>query len=1782
MQTLEEQVLQLQKKNIDKMPKSISLEQATRRDDLNSILEAMPSYKDNPMERFAKGAISGLQSMSDIVPSLEIYGQQVDLAIGGYFGAKPETIERKALNLATSYRNLQAKQQERFKYTNPEDANSWAFGIGQGAFNYGLMLVGGGLVGAGVKAAGASAAAKIAATSATGLTANALLENVEQQSERMPLNQKNQVDVEQITPEWARSSAIGTTAYLGISTLLERGFGFGKQVKMWETPVKTSNKAIKVSSPVIKQAAKTALSEGMTEGLQSLASTGILLAEGKIDVSQLPERLQDAWKEAVIGGLLGGTAGTAVGINQAHNVKTMLNEEISKVITDPEECEKVVEAIYDSGTIEMTNVISKELELSSELNNKHGAIYDSMQGAIYDAINNSGAFQGIEEAEIAQYVSDTAKMFANQVLAEANKRGVLIDEVLKAGDIKYENGKILLQAGKDIIAETPVVSEEVSAEIVTEEMSSEDRDIKTNLEAQIEESKKKAKNPNFYDGFNVVVKNGIVKVEKNGILSKSGFQYNKGATTENTGANWNIDAIGNLINKWNNENGQTKLFQSAAMYKERDAQNIKEFYNKVQKMPDDINKVKYSIPNKKISIPASAMHHANVEHNLTDTDWENIVNNIDNIFIAGETKDANAYSKENYRVGIKAGNKYYGLIIGIENKDNYIATAFPNTKNGVEAWVNEKGKTPSKVLSEKSAEAPLSKRSSNDIITYLKQNLNPNDKLNQLKDNPKQPKIYKGSYSVSQKAIELFKDADYSTLPHEFAHFWLDNMWQFARSGKASEAYKNNFQGVLDWLGVKDNQINLTTAQQEKFARGYEKYLYNGYAPNGLIQGAFDDYDKWLQKVYKDAKELRVKLNADAIEFFDTMTTGELPEYDIPETQAEIREKNIEQVNKDIQEARKFVVEKQTEYNNYDNGNTITKDTVPVTTEGEKRQSKAYTNQAAILGIAEQLDYNKANIEEQNKLATDFVKNNFDEARQVVMGEKEAPSDILKNAIYNAYLKEMLAIGDNDAYIEALRNQSLELTRAGQEIASQRGAIENIFDSGYWIRRIENLKKMRLAAKKFGGVTGAETEEALSKMNNYIKNKVDEVMPQFMEATEEEQKQIAEKLSKEIAAEFKAKSSDTLYQSMREPSELRTRTNAYNYLYRYINGALGLELTRAQSNEIIAKTQAIQKAIETTRNRNGNPSALFFKNISEMEAYANSIEPSPALAILTSTVGRGNMLFSPKTILLNIESNIVNFFTEAVTRRIANQAANAVVDNQVIKDYLAYSREVFNTSGYQVSSMPTLDPTTQILSEKMTTTGGKGIANSLGRFFEQTIFKYGLGAPDLYFKDMTFIDTANLLASKEAKGDAKKATELFKDICLIEPKTAAGKRIREIAINEALVATYQNKGKISELALGIRNAFNKVSGQLHIGDMLSPFVKTPANVIGLGFDYSMGGLLALKNIETIYNDIKNGTFTDTTRNSLRSLSRNGIGFVAAMLIASMIDDDDYIPDYALLNPKERELVKLKGGVFNSIKIGNKYVSLDYFGPLAMPLVSVLNARRGKDVKSKVWDYFQGSAYQALKLPVVGDLKDLLEGTGRTLTKDVDTNIKTLFDASVDFISSRAIPAIVTDIAKMTDEYERETNNDAIKRLQSKIPVWREELPAQYNYGTGRARETQNPVSILLTGARVKEEISSSVIREINKLDKKNTEEKVGLSKVTKTGKLSELKESQKIKVEKQFAKRYATEVNQLIHTNKYSALDNNEKVKAINKVRDSIRDDLKVEYGLAKPKKKRSKNAYKK
>ena len=156
---------------------------------------------------------------------------------------------------------------------------------------------------------------------------------------------------------------------------------------------------------------------------------------------------------------------------------------------------------------------------------------------------------------------------------------------------------------------------------------------------------------------------------------------------------------------------------------------------------------------------------------------------------------------EYYRfyVPIKIGRDIFTIRIVAENnvKNNLFNIEFGNVYDLI---IDKKMQTSS---TSPAKQGSLLKSAPNNIITNNTNNFNPKqitieDMLRgiedtdgnlyfQLKNNPKQPKVYRGAYDVSAKAIELFKDADYSTLPHEFAHWYLNTLVEDAKYHEGSK-----------------------------------------------------------------------------------------------------------------------------------------------------------------------------------------------------------------------------------------------------------------------------------------------------------------------------------------------------------------------------------------------------------------------------------------------------------------------------------------------------------------------------------------------------------------------------------------------------------------------------------------------------------------------------------------------------------------------------------------------------------------------------------------------------------------------------------------------------------------------------------------------------------------------------------------------------------------------------------------------------------------------------------
>mgnify|MGYP002765179639 CR=1 FL=1 len=176
---------------------------------------------------------------------------------------------------------------------------------------------------------------------------------------------------------------------------------------------------------------------------------------------------------------------------------------------------------------------------------------------------------------------------------------------------------------------------------------------------------------------------------------------------------------------------------------------------------------------------------------------------------------------------------------------------------------------------------------------------------------------YQGSYDRNANVIELFDGANESTVIHEGAHMFLsmlENMSPMSEENVATyfngdtvkaRAALKNMQGDLttirSWAAFSEDHLSeykgtilekeftkyaediragkagaMERWMQERFARGFEKYLMDGSAPTKEMQDVFRRFKKWLTDIYKTVKNLgNVELTPEIKDIFDRMISTE-------------------------------------------------------------------------------------------------------------------------------------------------------------------------------------------------------------------------------------------------------------------------------------------------------------------------------------------------------------------------------------------------------------------------------------------------------------------------------------------------------------------------------------------------------------------------------------------------------------------------------------------------------------------------------------------------------------------------------------------------------------------------------------------------------------------------------------------------------------------------------------------------------------------------------------------
>lgn len=166
----------------------------------------------------------------------------------------------------------------------------------------------------------------------------------------------------------------------------------------------------------------------------------------------------------------------------------------------------------------------------------------------------------------------------------------------------------------------------------------------------------------------------------------------------------------------------------------------------------------------------------------------------------------------------------------------------------------------------------------------------------------------RGAFDANTGAIHLFDAADQSSFIHESAHMYLTEMERMVQEEGAPKQLVEDWHTIQDWASYADGRLDdykgtrlekefagyeaairkaresgdtvaIKAAEerwmQERFARGFERYIAEGKAPVKELQGPFRRFKKWLVSIYRDLTNLGKEPSNDVRRVMDRMLASD-------------------------------------------------------------------------------------------------------------------------------------------------------------------------------------------------------------------------------------------------------------------------------------------------------------------------------------------------------------------------------------------------------------------------------------------------------------------------------------------------------------------------------------------------------------------------------------------------------------------------------------------------------------------------------------------------------------------------------------------------------------------------------------------------------------------------------------------------------------------------------------------------------------------------------------------
>lgn len=351
--------------------------------------------------------------------------------------------------------------------------------------------------------------------------------------------------------------------------------------------------------------------------------------------------------------------------------------------------------------------------------------------------------------------------------------------------------------------------------------------------------------------------------------------------------------------------------------------------------------------------------------------------------------------------------------------------------------------------------------------------------------------------------------------------------------------------------------------------------------------------------------------------------------------------------------------------------------------------------------------------------------------------------------------------------------------------------------------------------------------------------------------------------------------------------------------------------------------------------------------------------------------------------------------------------------------------------------------------------------------YEETIFHL-LGAEDqpFYYGAKARSLYSQAIAQAKNKGLKGAQRKTFIENLVKNPTDD----MLEWSVYDAEIAVFQNRTHLGDIAKSIQ----KVKG----GEVIVPFGRTPAAVATQIINYSPVGI-----VEEIAKEIKNKKFDQ--RKFSQAFGRATIG-TGALFIGTLLFKTGMMTLDRPNNERERELWKLEGRSANSIKIGDKWRTVQTLGPIGNVLIIGGHFQKMLDE--------EGSPTKAIVTALAGGAKSFSEQTfvrGVNQAVDALTDPERSFENWFSSMSGSLVPTIVADTARAMDEQERRAIGPK-ERVQKRIPILREKLEPQIDvFGQDLPRYGGNVLETMADPTRPSKIRQDVVVDELRRLWDKN-------------------------------------------------------------------------------------------